>query len=546
MSYEYKYYKYKMKYLNINKLKGNDKPIICLNNSIQEGGEGDACDKGYNIIMKDNSYFYVHKNNNEIDYIHITSNKSLKNAVIDYIKTGAKFKTPPKDDKISFYEINKINCQYLIGLDGNYFSVESKPNLTPNEVAMTGTFDSNTNKSAELKKFLNIDAILNNNKIENPDVFPGSNPITSTKPAEIQPVIPTLNNKPKHDFLPSLSDKYSGFIIYNNENEYEKNEDQIGYDNEQAFVGDNAYNNLKSSNVFDKFCKNPGIIPTKQSNSYRILSYNLHNFHSVCKSKDSKELPNIRKQYQRIIKFIAVVKPDVALFQEMVPYASKSGDIILLSNSNSKQTNILVNFKGFDTEMANLGFEYSIKSNDFQFSHNYFMGKGTYVNKTVDLISYDSRSLKTDKNNTNQENRGYIRTLIKFKTHTVLIYNVHLSFSRRHREPEREMKELLKVINSEKTYHKTNNVVIMGDFNNDPDNDQDMFPFEWKSEFDLLKQTQEPTYTSMVQSPNGKMIDLIYVSKGFEKIFDVVNKHKYAYRADQSDHYPMILDIREK
>jgi len=156
MNYEYKYYKYKLKYLSLDKLKGGNKPVIYLDNSIQEGG---GCTNGYNIILKDNSYYYVHNKGTEIDFIHITSNESLRNAVTNYIKKHAKFSVPPPTDNTNMilYEINKDECQYLIELKGDYFydkSNNSKPNLTPNEKALPNTFDTTTNKSSELGKFI--------------------------------------------------------------------------------------------------------------------------------------------------------------------------------------------------------------------------------------------------------------------------------------------------------------------------------------------------------------------------------------------------------
>jgi endonuclease/exonuclease/phosphatase family metal-dependent hydrolase len=320
---------------------------------------------------------------------------------------------------------------------------------------------------------------------------------------------------------------------------YSKNEKLLGFDDTKAFPHDGAYT-YTGQKAKDKFCLTEPV-PRKAENAFRILSYNIHNFHKVCPLEDPTKFR--RKNPSFALNVIKDFKPNIVLLQEFVPYA-KTVQLARKHIQKSGPTEIAVDFSYFENEMEKLNFKENVKVDDFQKSgFGVFMGKAIYTAPGMIL------NIKNDNlNNGQSKSRGYLRILFKYPNsdELILLYTVHLTF---HNLPLTtiEVNNLVKAIQDDQERHKTDNVIIMGDFNNNPFDGGGIFA-SLKPKFILLNDKKPTAFNQNTKS--GETIDLIWVSMDFLKKFDILNPvgeekgtYKVLVKAQASDHWPIYLDF---
>lgn len=325
--------------------------------------------------------------------------------------------------------------------------------------------------------------------------------------------------------------------------EYQAQENHLGFYENQAFPGDNAYNRTIIDYGREKFCAAEPTIHPKASGAFRIMSFNVHNFHKICAQNGE-----IKKHPQYAVKVIEQINPDIVALQEIVPYVrTESNALAHLVNGV-----VDVDFSILDTIMHNINFTYNIKVNDFeqhldQRLRQTFMGKAFYTKSDIPIkdffVSQVGHSLSND--------RGYIRILFEYEGKRILLYNVHLTFFNEFLTTM-EINELVGFIKKDKERYETENVVIIGDFNNNPYTDPQIFSSLKKESYVLLNDAKPTAFNQNAQT--GETIDLIYVSNGFLDNFEILNKVSdlsgdkwvVSIKSDASDHWPIFFDFRSK
>lgn len=315
-----------------------------------------------------------------------------------------------------------------------------------------------------------------------------------------------------------------------------KNNKILCLDSEKAFAGDHAFELATAT----KFCKNPPQVKLPKID-FRIVSFNVHNFHTIC----DKDNFHHGKNPDNVFNFINKTGPDIVLLQEFVTFISENKDDkkYKCDGNDSKYIEAKLDFSYFDNKMESAGLKYSIKTNDHEFTEiNEYMGKAIYTKEQIE--NYDSVQLSNA--------RGFLRTLYKINNTDVLIYNIHLTYFN-YELFNSEISRLIKYINAEKKYYDTENVLIMGDFNFDI--------IEHKIDGETVEQllyrhnlivlNNNNRKSSYVQDPNGKTIDYAVCSTKFLEKFEIKNTkndnhYDIVFVSYESDHYPIILDLAFK
>jgi len=331
---------------------------------------------------------------------------------------------------------------------------------------------------------------------------------------------------------------------------YEKEENLLGFCDEKAFPQDQAlhYTTKYNVTVKAKFCVTDPI-PAKNPIAFRILSFNVHNFHKVCDVAPGK----MRKDPAFALDVIKNFHPNIVMLQEIVPYPKTEE---AAKNHISKKPSLIpIDFSFFDKKMEDLKFPESVKVNDFQ--HNgfgVFMGKAIYTPKNTIL------NIKNDNLNGEQaKDRGYLRILFKYPNseEQILLYTVHLSYFNQDLTTL-EIKNLVKAIEKDIQEYKTENTIIMGDFNNDPfpppaekDDFQNVFN-ALKKDFKLLNDNTKSNFNQDQKAFVGDTVDLAWVSNAFLEKFNILNpksgatQYTVVVKSEASDHWPIYIDFSIK
>lgn len=199
---------------------------------------------------------------------------------------------------------------------------------------------------------------------------------------------------------------------------YKANEDQLGFFDSQAFVGDNAYQRTIRTYGAHKFCVDETAVPPKAPRSMRIMSFNVHNFHKICSTAGSL------CKYPRYAGYaIQKINPDIVALQEIVPYAPTEE----IARGHRLPGVVAVDFSMFDSFMQAIDFTYNIKVNDFERRidmPNRFMGKAIYTKNAFPIKGFSSSQI----GNSPKHDRGYVCIAFEFENQRILLYNVHLTF----------------------------------------------------------------------------------------------------------------------
>jgi Metal-dependent hydrolase len=304
---------------------------------------------------------------------------------------------------------------------------------------------------------------------------------------------------------------------------YRSHEDTLSFYDKKAFPEDSSYQHIGN------FCHDEEK-PRKDADVFRIVSFNVHDFHSACPVAQGKR----RKSPHFARDVIKDFDPDMVLLQEMVPYV-ESNDA---ARAHRQQRKIYVDFSLFDSAMRDLGFVDTIKVNDHEFIQRMetFVGKGIYAKAGI-IQNVAAGSLV--------RSRGYLSAFIAYplSEEKLLVYNVHLTPNDSRRTTE-EIDVLVEKIKRDKSDYGTENVIIMGDFNNEPCLDPLIFKSLDRENFMLVNDREKTGFNQ------GKTIDLIYVSSELLEKFDIKNSYdpmrgyKVAVGSTASDHYPVYLDFK--
>lgn len=342
---------------------------------------------------------------------------------------------------------------------------------------------------------------------------------------------------------------------------YEAEETLLGFDQEAAFPSDQAmyYTTQTSPKMKQNFCVTEAV-PQKQPSAFRILSFNIHNFHKICDLGQGE----LRKNPHFALNEIGRFSPNIVLLQEFVPYAKTMEEA--KNHLGSTASQITVNFSHFDIELQKKGFTESVKVNDFEKKGwGIFMGKAIYTSKNT-ILNVSNNNLNDDE----ADDRGYLRILFTYpgSKEQILLYNVHLTFELGCLATDLEKKEitqLVTAIENDTKKFSTNYVIIMGDFNKDPykkspDSEEKASAFDaLQKKFTLLNDYTKSNFNqySEYDFPSGypgDTNDLVWVSNEFLNKFEIKNpkstdgsnKWKIVVKSDASDHWPIYLDFSIK
>ena len=335
------------------------------------------------------------------------------------------------------------------------------------------------------------------------------------------------------------------FAIYNN------NTSLPSYFNDYNY-GVNLYDIMAFQNEpqvenKDVFCKQLLSTYEKEEGYIRLVSFNVHNFHKICDEDTSV----IKKHPKYACEIITSLTPNIVLFQEYIPYIKKSN---IDSDTTTKETNFDVDFSFVDDMMTQSTLSHSIKSNDFEFKHNIFMGKAIYCDKNIEV----KHSMQLNHNNMISDDinsRGVLYCIYD----NILVMNIHLTFG----NIDETKKELDNLFNIANFYYMMGitDIIISGDFNNNINNTNDnnleindfdidefgfdrMWFFKCPSKFTIL--TSNNMKTGFNQ--NNKL-DFIIVSKKFKENYDIKlhnNREAVIIETIASDHYPIFFDFKRK
>jgi endonuclease/exonuclease/phosphatase family metal-dependent hydrolase len=276
-------------------------------------------------------------------------------------------------------------------------------------------------------------------------------------------------------------------------------------------------------------------ISDKKSDVIRVMTYNVHNWVEPCIIKKvdgsivyDKSRKINKKDHVRTIKMVTdVIKPDIALLQEIVPiFQFKHGvEQAPQTDEDIEKGSIVPIFE----EFVKKGYVY----NDIVDAHYiensmdyyYFLGNGI-LSKIPNKSSFKYIKLG--------HNRMAMCTNMEIFGHNIVIICVHTSVVAS--EMKDNMAELNKIIDM--MYQKNKLLVLGGDFN------QNLHRFT-DQKLDHMTFISDDENSPGVTSMNGEHpIDHILVTPEFKELFDIVEYKSIP--SNMSDHNPVIMDFKIK
>jgi len=336
----------------------------------------------------------------------------------------------------------------------------------------------------------------------------------------------------------------------------------------------------------------------KPENSFRIVSYNVHTWHSVCVGHLNVDDPKPNNHHPgHAVDALKTVAPesDLLLLQEytlLTPEehpenpANWPASIQEMVYDDRKQKEVprtvgekavnVSNERADRTIAKELGLSHSCKQNDFQYKEmserqKMFMGKAIFFGEEVNV---EGRS-----NGKNCESgvlgskeiyadRGFLKTTIRFEGEPITVYNVHLVvLSRRGKVEElafqNELTAEIEKLKEDIDSLPTKNVIIMGDWNSSWEERSGALKDKSASTTEAMnKAGLEDLFTRMEQEGaedrfeeqglgkkaftgwNRKQdVDQMWVSNELLQKFDV---KFHILKADASDHFPILADLVPK
>ncbi len=337
---------------------------------------------------------------------------------------------------------------------------------------------------------------------------------------------------------------------------YEKQETLLAFIDQKAHTHDGAsaslWNNKTEKGCFTsnkKRIKNNKPDP-KAKNVYRIMSYNVHNFHRTCLEDNQMAFPTNyeRKSLAHASQVFKDVDADLILLQEIVPMPVDPNDKPTQQNNFTVKVSLDSVGEYFKTNNNLLEW---VAVNDHELFHpmhalaNTGLGKAIFSQKKETLLNPNALFLG------DARSRSVLRSLVKIKNKYLLVYNVHLTHSNNVQHTQ-EIKNLVFIMEKDRELFKKDHnfakipALVMGDFNTDyfknTNNYQELKNKKYKS-------LNDEEFTGFNQ---GDRLDLAFVSEDFESFFEIVSKDNNGQKGVrvlprlESDHYPILLEIKEK
>lgn len=294
---------------------------------------------------------------------------------------------------------------------------------------------------------------------------------------------------------------------------------------------------------YAKYCNNNSFLINNIDNSFRVLSYNVHNFVNICQHiKPPRNLNSF-------LDIISNINSDIVCLQEVVPINKKPiKDDISLDNiydvkdvKNVKDVKDVkdINFNHVTDSFEKIGYKYHyiIDSNK---GENYEMDRTCYYPLANAIFS--KYKLNNVVSYILPGNRSVIIADFKYNNIPILILNTHLEYSNKHKDKDRISKKygsnkivniqesyIMKLIKSEKKNRNINNVILCGDLNNEIDK----FSKEFRHFFKFGTQGDLTTLYM------NRKIDYILLNNNTD--IDIINTG--VIKLSYSDHLPLYSDF---
>ena len=228
-----------------------------------------------------------------------------------------------------------------------------------------------------------------------------------------------------------------------------------------------------------KDCDNNIIYLDNFKNSFRIMSYNVHNFVNLCKDI------NPAKNFDIFLKLFKNVNPDIVCLQEVVPILK---DELKESINSNNLKDFKINYKHIVSEMKKVGYKYSfiIDSNK-----NYNI-RVTDKNEFQDLVNcyYPLSNVIFSKFKLNNPlgyklpgSRSILISDVKINDTKFILINTHLEYTNKYKNTEYlknkydkthiidiQINMIIKIIEHEKKNRNINTIILCGDLNNQINN----------------------------------------------------------------------------
>ena len=211
-------------------------------------------------------------------------------------------------------------------------------------------------------------------------------------------------------------------------------------------------------------CNEPIFIYSKYPNTFRVASYNVHNFINLC--DHIKPARNVKA----ICNLIEKTKSDIVLLQEVIPTSEK----LLEENIQSKKELNKLSFKKFINKMEENGYIYNVISNTMdEVSYYKFEDNCYYVLANAIFSKVPLKNIKTT---FITGNRNVITAEVEIENQNVLIACTHLEFSNYRHNIEKfgseniikaQAEKLVEILKEESKSRNTDKIILGGDLNND-------------------------------------------------------------------------------
>jgi alpha-tubulin suppressor-like RCC1 family protein/endonuclease/exonuclease/phosphatase family metal-dependent hydrolase len=259
----------------------------------------------------------------------------------------------------------------------------------------------------------------------------------------------------------------------------------------------------------------------------RLMTFNVHNFRKICGNDTDKF------DYNHALTYVTHLQPDILSMQEIVP--DYNYNVPISTNSTFKPITDTLNNIGLNKYIIGDTTHVNNKLSP-HFSQSYYLiANGLFTKFTIiDKQIYELGA-----------NRTMVYTHINIGTDEILIFNIHLLFSLTNTHSDlllikNQIDNTVDIIEALKHITKINQIILCGDFNND------IYDSAKSDTFDKLKQSLNdviPSNNINTGFNQHNKIDKIFVSNEFASKYDI---YCTVVEIDASDHYPLIMDFREK
>ena len=318
-----------------------------------------------------------------------------------------------------------------------------------------------------------------------------------------------------------------------------RTEDHLPFKHKFAFKGDvGVARNHNKKNKNSGVCSGTASNHAKNQNTFRIVTFNVHNWHAPCRyDLNQKTTRDYKFAIDSINTFIT--EPDLVAFTEFTLYPDpEKNKIKIIKDDNEIKSYTMTSYtmtnKNINEYIADkLGLTNYTLVDDFEKIEllNSFMGKALYSkSKILDSCAYVL--------NKESQDRTILLNVVNILGVNVLVGVVHLSY----KNDDYLKAELTTIVEILKKFESLDlPQIILGDFNNDWKEKEAIFKILTNSGLELISSREK---TAFNQDPNGVTIDQIYASQKLRALFKV--DKTFVVKSTESDHYPIFVDLELK